>query len=62
METKNKPLKADFSTLLISGVILLTISQALEGTSSPIIDFLRGACVGLSLVASSAGLYLYTRR
>jgi hypothetical protein len=62
METKNKSLKADFSTLLISGVILLTVSQALEGTPSPTIDFLRGVCVGLSLVASLTGLYLYARK
>jgi len=62
METKNKSLKADFSNLLISGVILLTVSQALEGTSSPTIDFLRGVCIGLSMVASTAGLYLYARK
>ena len=62
METRNKSLKADFSNLLVSGVILLTISQALEGISSPTIDFLRGVCVGLSLVASLTGLYLYARK
>jgi hypothetical protein len=62
METKNKSLEADFSTLLTSGVILLIVSQALEGTSSPTIDFLRGVCVGLSMVASLTGLYLYTRK
>jgi len=62
METRNKSLKADFSTLLVSGVILLIVSQALEGNPSDIAQFVRGVCIGLSMVACILGLYLYAKK
>lgn len=56
-----KTTNVDYGTPLISGVILLAISQSLEGSTEPLIQFARGVCVGLSIVASLIGLYLYGR-
>lgn len=57
-----KTSKTDVGALLISGVILVAISQSLEGSTEPLMQFARGVCIGLSIVASLIGLYLYGRQ
>jgi hypothetical protein len=54
--------KNGYSSLLISGVILLAISQALESIPGGAVGFVRGVLIGLSIVCCLAGLYLYARR
>lgn len=47
---------------LILGVVLLAISQGLEGLQGDVAAFARGVLIGLSIVSSLVGLYLYARR
>ena len=54
-------MKDNYSALLIAGVILMGVSQAIEGMTSPVALFLNGVLIGLSLVCSVVGLILYAR-
>lgn len=58
MKTQNDH-PIDYSSLLFIGVILVAISQGLEGMTSPFALFSRGLLIGLSIVCSLVGLYLY---
>jgi uncharacterized membrane protein SirB2 len=60
MKTRNNP-SLDNTSLLVAGVALLAISQVLEGTSNTLMEFVRGVLIGLSIVSSFIGLYLYGR-
>ena len=52
-------MKDNYSALLIAGVMLVAISQAIEGMISPLAVFLHGVMIGLSIVCSVLGLVLY---
>jgi hypothetical protein len=60
MQTHNN-LPGDYSSLLFIGVILVAISQGIEGMTSPFAQFSRGFLIGLSIVCSLVGLYLYEK-
>lgn len=49
----------DFGSLLAIGVMLLAVSQGLEGMASPFAQFTRGVLIGLSIVCNLIGLVLY---
>ena len=51
--------KYDYGSLLVAALILLTISQGIEGIQTPIGNFIRGVAIGLSIVCSLIGLVLY---
>lgn len=59
MDTNAKA-RPDYGPLLIAGVVMLTVSQALDGATDPAISFIRGMLIGLSLVSNLVGLYLYS--
>lgn len=52
-------MKDNYSALLIAGVLLVAVSQALESLSTPLANFLHGVLIGLSIVCSTVGLVLY---
>jgi hypothetical protein len=54
-------MKDNYSALLIAGVMLVAVSQAIEGMTSPTAVFLHGVLIGLSIVCSALGLFLYAR-
>lgn len=54
--------KNDYVALLLSGVLLLAVSQGLEGIDGSTAAFFRGLLVGLSIVCSVIGLLLYGRQ
>lgn len=51
----------NFSVLLIAFVLLVGVSQALVGLSTPVARFIHGALIGMSIVCSVLGLVLYVR-
>jgi hypothetical protein len=54
-------MKDNYTALLIAGVMLVAVSQALEGMATPLAQFLHGVLIGLSIVCSAIGLVLYAR-
>jgi hypothetical protein len=54
-------MKYDFNALLIAAVLMLAVSQTLDGMTTPLARFLHGLLIGLSIVCSVTGLVLYTR-
>ena len=54
--------RSDYSTLLLFGVLLLAVSQALEGSTNGVAGFARGAAIGLSIACNLIGLALYARK
>jgi hypothetical protein len=58
---RNIKMKDNYSALLIAAVMLLGVSQALDGMVTPIARFLNGVLIGLSIVCSVIGLVLYVR-
>jgi hypothetical protein len=54
-------MKDNYSGLLIASVLLVAISQALEGLNTPVASFLHGFLIGLSIVCSVVGLVAYSR-
>lgn len=54
-------MKDNYSALLIAGVLLLAVSQALESLTGPLANFVHGVLIGLSIVCSVIGLVLYAR-
>jgi hypothetical protein len=54
-------MKDNYTALLIAGLTLVAVSQALEGLTTPVARFLHGLLVGLSIVCSVIGLTLYAR-
>jgi hypothetical protein len=54
-------MKDNYTSLLIAGVMLVAVSQTLEGIASPAARFGHGVLIGLSIVCSVLGLILYVR-
>ena len=54
-------MKNDYNALLIAAVLMLAVSQTLEGITTPLARFLHGFLIGLSIVCSISGLVLYSR-
>ena len=54
-------MKDNYSALLIAGVMLVAVSQAVEEMTPPVAVFLHGVLVGLSIVCSVLGLVLCAR-
>jgi uncharacterized membrane protein YphA (DoxX/SURF4 family) len=54
-------MRVDYGSVLIAAVLLVAVSQTLDGVQTPIGLFFRGAAVGLAIVCSVVGLVLYGR-
>lgn len=52
-------MKIDFTSLLVSAIVLLAASQAAEGLQTPVALFIRGVATGLAIVCAVTGLVLY---
>jgi riboflavin transporter FmnP len=55
-------MKLDYQTILVIAVLLVALSQVLDGVQSPLAPFLHGLLVGLSIACSIIGLLLHGRR
>jgi uncharacterized membrane protein YccC len=54
-------MKDNYSALLIAAVMLLGVSQALDGMVTPLARFLHGVLIGMSIACSVIGLVLYVQ-
>lgn len=54
-------MKSDYNAFFIASLLMLGVSQTLEGLATPIGLFLHGFLVGLSIVCIVLGLILYAR-
>jgi uncharacterized membrane protein YccC len=54
-------MKYDYTSLLIAAVMMLAVSQTLDGMTTPIARFLNGVLIGMSIACSVLGLALYAR-
>ncbi len=54
-------MRPDYGSVLIAAVLLVTLSQALDGTQTAVGLFARGVAIGLSIACSLIGLVLYGR-
>jgi hypothetical protein len=54
--------RGDYTALLLCGIVLLAISQGLESMEGATTAFFRGLMIGLSIVCSAIGLWLYARQ
>lgn len=52
----------DYVAFLLFGVLLVAFSQGLESVGGSAAAFFRGALIGLSIVCSLFGLFLYGRQ
>ena len=53
--------KYDYSSLFLIAILLLSTSQAIETIQTPIVSFIRGVAVGMSIACSLIGLVLYAQ-
>jgi hypothetical protein len=54
-------MKYDYNSPLIAAILMLGVSQTLDGMATLIAQFFHGVLIGLSIVCSVIGLVLYTR-
>ena len=54
-------MKNDYNAFLIAAVLILAVSQVIDGMTTPFARFTHGILIGLSIVCSVTGLVLYSR-
>jgi multisubunit Na+/H+ antiporter MnhB subunit len=54
-----KEIKYDYGTILLMAVLLLGVSQSIEGIQTPTGSFIRGVVIGMSIACSVIGLIFY---